>query len=413
LSDAFPDGEITRVIRADPVTPGLLFVGTETGIFMSLDDGESWERMKGGFPVVPVYDLKIKGSDLIAGTHGRSFWVLDDISPLRALADANRETRLLDPRPAIRTRPHFGAMGSVKAPVSFGIVFGIGGGIATVENPDGTKRREHLDVGENPPSGALINYWLEDRGGPSVKISILGADGAEIASFGPDDKIASRPTCHAGLNRFVWDLRMKGPEKLDSGLVVRKNKPLHSESDGQPGPVVLPGRYQVVLTAGEDSFKSWLTVEKDPRLASADGLAAQFPLLAALHDCLGRLNGGVNRIRRIRRQLDALAAKGEPDMVETAKAIAVKLSAIEGVLVDVHRQSPRDVLRNPAGLNDTLVDLINTVTISDKAPTRQAAEVSRLIMARVDEQLASLATLAAGEIEGLNAEAMLVPHIVV
>ena len=136
---SFPASEITRVVRADPVRPGLLFVGTETGIYVSLDDGQSWMRMPGGLPVVPVYDLKIKGSDLVAGTHGRSFWILDDISPLRALADGSAGTRLFAPRTTIRTRLHFGALGGVRAPISFAITFGIGGGIATTERPDGTK----------------------------------------------------------------------------------------------------------------------------------------------------------------------------------------------------------------------------------------------------------------------------------
>ncbi len=106
--------------------------------------------MPGGLPVVPVYDLKIKGSDLIAGTHGRSFWILDDISPLRALADGNTGTRLIAPRPTIRMKLHFGALGGVRIPYSFALTFGIGGGIATVEQPDGTRVREHLDCRREP-----------------------------------------------------------------------------------------------------------------------------------------------------------------------------------------------------------------------------------------------------------------------
>ena len=102
ISDTFPPSEISRVVRADPIRRGLLFVGTESGIYITLDDGQSWTRMPGGLPVVPVYDLKIKDADLVAGTHGRSFWILDDISPLRALADGITGTRLIPPRSAIR-----------------------------------------------------------------------------------------------------------------------------------------------------------------------------------------------------------------------------------------------------------------------------------------------------------------------
>src|SRR5262249_47043708 len=147
-------------------------VGTETGVFCSVDDGLSWTRLKGGLPVVPVYDLKIKGADLIAGTHGRSFWILDDLSPLRALADGKTATRLIAPRTTIRSRMRFGALGGVKRDISHALVFGIGGGIATVERPDGTKVREHLDVGENPPNGVIVYYWLAEAAAGTGKAPV-------------------------------------------------------------------------------------------------------------------------------------------------------------------------------------------------------------------------------------------------
>ncbi len=175
ISDTFPPTEITRVVRADPIRPGLLFVGTETGIYVTLDDGQSWMRMAGGLPVVPVYDLKIKGADLVAGTHGRSFWILDDISPLRTLADGKTGTRIVAPRATIRTKLHFGALGGVRIPFSFAITFGIGGGIATTERPDGIREREHLDVGENPPNGAIVYYWLDDDTSGPVALTFSDA----------------------------------------------------------------------------------------------------------------------------------------------------------------------------------------------------------------------------------------------
>ena len=121
ITGNFPINEITRVIRADTVRRGLLFIGTETGIYFSLDDGKTWMRMRGGLPVVPIYDLKIKDADLVAGTHGRSFWILDDIAPLRALADGSAASRLIPPRETIRTKLHFGSMAGVRGPVAFAI----------------------------------------------------------------------------------------------------------------------------------------------------------------------------------------------------------------------------------------------------------------------------------------------------
>jgi hypothetical protein len=412
INGDFPKGEITRVLRADPERRGLLFVGTETGIFFSLDDGSSWARLPGGLPVVPVYDLKIKGSDLVAGTHGRSFWILDDISPLRALADGDGATRLIAPRPAIRTRLRFGALGTVKHDISFALTFGIGGGIATVENPDGTKVREHLDLGENPPHGAIIYYWLGEAETGPVTLTFRDAAGHAIATFRSDDAalpLERRPRTRKGLNRYVWDMRHPGPVKIDASLVSQRNKPLAPDPDPQSGPVAIPGDYRVELTVGSATHGADLAIVKDPRLSTPlEAHQRQFDLLTALTQSLSQVNASVNQIRRLKRQLGALAAAaGEPhaDLVERAKAGIASLTAIEGVLVDMHRESARDVLRHPAGLDDTLVDMINTVAMSDTSPTAQADAVAREVMAKAESQIAKLKTLVGEEIAAIYVSA--------
>ena len=191
-------------------------------------------RMQGGMPVVPVYDLKIKDADLIAGTHGRSFWILDDITPLRALADGSAGSRLIPPRETIRTKLHFGSMSGVRGPFAFAITFGIGGGIATHELPDGTRRREHLDVGENPPNGAIVYYWLDDKVSVPVSLTFRDSSGATVVTLRSDDTTlaaARRPTARPGLNRFVWDMKHPGPERIEPPWAALKNKPLASEPD--------------------------------------------------------------------------------------------------------------------------------------------------------------------------------------
>ncbi len=405
----FPSGEITRVVRADPVRQGLLFVGTETGVFFSLDDGQSWARLPGGLPVVPVYDLKIKGADLVAGTHGRSFWILDDISPLRALADGNTGTRLIPPRTTFRSRMRFGALGNVKHDVSFALVFGIGGGIATVERPDGTKIREHLDVGENPPIGAIVYYWLgADASGP-VALTFRDAAGTPIATMRSDDTSLSaerRPGTRQGLNRYVWDMRHPGPVKIDASLALLKVKPLAAEPDAQSGPLTVPGDYRVELTVGSIAAAADFSIVKDPRLATPpEAHARQFALLQELTQSLSLLNEAVNRIRRVKHQLGTLAEavrKSHPALADKANAAVASLLEIESVLVDVHRQSPRDVLRHPAGLDDTLIDLINTVAMSDTSPTAPADAVSRELMTSVAGEIAKLDALLAGEVAAIN-----------
>jgi photosystem II stability/assembly factor-like uncharacterized protein len=407
-SIGFPAGEITRVIRADPVRPGLLFVGTETGVFASLDSGQNWVRLPGGLPVVPVYDLKIKDSDLIAGTHGRSFWILDDISPLRALADGNTGTRLIAPRPTVRMKLHFGALGGVRIPYSFALTFGIGGGIATVERPDGIRVREHLDVGENPPNGVILYYWLEDASGP-VALTFRNADGSDIVTLRSDDdalSAARRPSAKPGLNRFVWDMRHPGPVRVEPSWALLKKKPLGNEPEPPPGPTVVPGEYRIELEVGSESRTASISIVKDPRVpTSPEGYASQFALLKLLYDKLSTLNEAVNRIRRVRSQLAALtqmAGERHPEITDAAKSVGEQLTAIESVLIDVKRESPRDTLRHVAGLNDTLVDLISTVAIADMAPTVPAQAVSRQIMASVDGEIAKLDALLTTDIARIN-----------
>ncbi len=399
----FPTNEISRVLRADPERKGLLFVGTETGVFYTFNDGASWLRMGGGLPVVPVYDLKIKNSDLVAGTHGRSFWILDDITPLRGLAEHDDGTCLFAPRTTIRTRLHFGAVRSLRpSGVAMAVAPGVGGGIRTYKKTDGTTGREHLDVGENPPNGAILYYWLEEGASGPVKVTFRDSSGAEIVSFRSDDEdlsAARRPPVQAGLNRYVWDLKYPGPGKPDPSLAPPRNKPLAVDADPPAGPTVVPGEYVVELSVGAERLSATFSVEKDPRLATTrEDYQRQFKLWCRLSGSLKRVNETVDGIRRLKRQLRLVGG----ELASEAKAASEALSAIEGVLVDLHRQSDRDVLRNPAGLNDTLIDLISVVSVSDSRPTAQAEAVSAEIMARADEEIAKVERVMVGEIAELN-----------
>lgn len=410
----FPETEITRVVRADPVRQGLLFAGTETGLYCSLNDGQSWMRMGGGLPVVPVYDLKIKGADLVAGTHGRSFWILDDITPLRVLAADSRGCRLIAPRETVRTRLHWGALRGLRPRgVAFAIAPGVGGGVRTFRRPDGTGGREYLDVGENPPTGAIVYYWLDREISGPVSLTFRDETGAVIARFRSDDPglpAARRPPVRPGLNRFVWDLRHLGPEALDLALAPPRNRPLAAPADPPAGPTVVPGRYRVEMSAGSQTEAAEFRVVKDPRLATTpEAYHRQFELLRELTASLGRLHATVNQIRRLKLRLAVLAEGSHDDkggLAAQAKGAAGKLALIEAVLVDVHRESERDVLRNPAGLNDILVDLINTVSIADTAPTAQAEAVSREIMARVEAEIGKVERLIATEIAAVTRQVL-------
>ncbi len=405
-----PASEITRVLRADPVAAGLLYIGTETGVHFSLDDGATWTRMAGGLPVVPVYDLKLKDSDLVAATHGRSFWILDDVTALRGLAKSRKATRLFAPRTAIRTKLHWSAGSNVRGGISYGPAFGIDGSTVIVENPDGTRMREHLDVGENPPNGAIVYYWLAEDAKEAVTLTFRDLAGRKIAAYASDAKDAAparKPGTKAGLNRFVWDMKYPGPTRLDYDLAPARPKPLAPDPENPPGPTVVPGSYGVDLTIRDKVQSAGFSVVKDPRLSTTTAdYAAQFALHKELVASLSKLKQALNRLRRMQRQLGEAAeraGKSERALRGRALAIGQKLSAIERVMVDPLRKSVRDVLRSPAGLNDTLFDMIAMTTTGDAAPTSQTKAVSREVMDKVDGEVGKFEALVEGEIVQLNA----------
>ncbi len=411
INGNLPGNEITRVVRADAKAKGLLFVGTETGIWFSLDDGKRWRRMGGGLPNVPVYDLKLKDADLVAATHGRSFWILDDVTALRGMVDGKKGTRLFAPRQAIRTKLHWSAGANVRTGVAYGPAFGIDGSTVMVEKADGTRYREHLDVGENPPNGAVIWYWLAEEAKEPVVLTFRekGERGTKIVSFSSADKDAAparRPGTKKGLNRFVWDLKHPGPTKLDYSLAPARPKPLAPDPENPAGPTVVPGTYGVELSVGGKAQAASFTLVKDPRLSTTtQAYAAQFGLHMQLIGSLSKLKQAVNDLRRLKKQLEEIAGragKGQKPLARRTGALVQKLSAIEKVLVDPERKSARDVLRNPAGLNDTLFDMIQMTTVGDAAPTTQTAAVSKETMAKVDKSVAQFTALVKAELGPLN-----------
>ncbi|HZQ01604.1 MAG TPA: hypothetical protein VFB13_18820 [Reyranella sp.] len=411
INGNLPNDEISRVVRADPKARGLLFVGTETGIWFTLDDGRHWRRMGGGLPNVPIYDLKLKDADLVAATHGRSFWILDDVTALRGMADGKNRTRLFPPRTAIRTKLHWSAGANVRTGIAYGPAFGIDGSTVMVERADGTRYREHIDVGENPPNGAVIWYWLAEapKGPVTLTFRDKGERGPKIVSFSSADKEAPparRPTAKKGLNRFVWDLKHPGPTRLDYGLAPPRPKPLVPDPENPPGPTVVPGSYGVELSVDGESEAASFTLVKDPRLSTtAEAYAAQFKLHMQLIGSLSKLKEAVNALRRIKKQLEETAGragKGQKPLVKRTTGLVQKLAAIEKVLVDPERKSARDVLRNPAGLNDTLFDMVQMTTVGDAAPTTQTLAVSRETMQKVDDLVGRFEALVKAELGPLN-----------
>jgi len=410
INGDFPTNEITRVLRSDPISDDLLFVGTETGIFYSLDDGEHWVRMQGGFPVVPVYDIQIKNEDLAVATHGRSFWIADDITPLRNMAKKHEVTHgemLFKPRDTVRQKLHWATGVFDGDGKNYSPAFGVGGTTYHKTMSDGQTKNIHLDVGENPPNGAIIYYWFDEEPEGRVALIFRDHEGEPVIKFtnDKDEKPNKKVPTKKGLNRFVWDMHLPAPTAFDPKLVEKPYEPLAKSGDGR-GPRVAPGNYFVELDAEGAKLEQPFKVVKDPRLeTSQDDFDAQFKALLELHETQDKLHQGVNNLRWLRKQLLALKGKLQRHhqaIADATDSLIEQFTQIEGTLVNRFKETPRDVLRHPAGLDDTLGELAWVMSIADTAPTSQALEVSADVQQKVEAQLLKLQGLIDGPVVELN-----------
>jgi len=429
IVDGIPDHEFTRVIRADPARRGLLYAGTETGVYVSFDDGTRWEPMQGNLPVVPIYDLLIKDYNLVVATHGRSFWILDDLTPLHQLAERRdpAATRLFKPAPTVRflTYQGFGSPGG--SDVSYRHAGAVGVSYRLQNEPDGTKKEVFLDAGENPPFAVVVNYYLAEEPEGIVTLSFLDAEGQEIRQFSskskpkeppadaPPEPLAEaaaegeealetepavpeqepRVATEVGINRFVWNLRYPDARKIPG---VKSLDWLVS------GPVVPPGRYQVRLSVADESYTETFELLKDPRVAASDDdLRAQFDFNLRVHTTLTKLHDAVIQIRDVKQQLDGwqerLKGSDTAALRAAARQAAQRLSAIEEELIQVKAEGPRD---DSAKLNFKLAVLPFITASADARPTQQVYAVYDDVSGRIEAQLAALREVIDTEIAAFN-----------
>ncbi len=398
ITTGIPDNDFTRVIREDPVRRGLLYAGTETGLYVSFDDGAHWQSLRLNMPAVPIHDLVIKDDDLVVATHGRSFWILDDISPLRQVSDEVFEAsvHLFQPRPTMR----FLAVFSYDMPPTPGKNFAFLGPFQATyrqqEIATGEKVRKYLDAGQNPPDGAVIHYALKEQPQGEVTLTFLTASGQVIRTFsseekeeqlrpGPDKdkeqkKKEPRVPKAAGANRFVWDLRCAPPTGIEGD---RKSEEI------MKGPLVPPDVYQVQLQVGDQIYTQPFAVLKDPRVTtSQEDLQQQFDLLQAIRAKVSEVHGAVNAVRSIRRQADEWEQRTRgldihESLVTLGKSLKDKLSAIEEELIQPKVKDQMDTLSEPMRLSAKFAALAGTVASADAPPTRQAGLLFEDLSARV------------------------------
>lgn len=407
IIDGIPLNDFLRVVREDPSRRGLLYAGTETGVYFSLDDGQSWQPLQLNLPAVPVYDMVVKGADLVAGTHGRSFWILDDLTPLRRLTDATvrAPAHLFKPAPTYRVLHQ---LGLVPAAVSdknaagpgknySAALFGTGGTYIEKPTADGKSVRVFLDAGTNPPDGVPVTFHLKDEPQGEVKLTFVDSKGEVIKAFsstGEQTKLQARK----GMNRFVWDMRYPDayqPPAGDAQDLKSVPPPV--------APLAPPGNYGVELTAAGLTCSGSFELLKDPRSsATQEDLNAQFALLVAIRDRLSEVRRAVREIGDIRQQVEecerrAQGMPGTGSLSDAARQLKEVLSAIESELVAVPLPG-RSTRGLPSRLTEKLVALVPVVSSTDARPTRQSYEVFNMLSAGVNGNLGRLRSIVEKEV---------------
>ena len=385
ITDGLPDTVFTHAIHEDTVRKGLLFAGTETGIWVSFDDGAKWQSLQLELPTVPVHDITTHGNDLLIATHGRAFWILDDISPLRQMTAevANEDAHLFKPETAFRFRGGGG--------------FRLPGGVA---------------AGENPPSGAVIDYTLKTAPKDGVTLQILDSKGKVVRKYSSKKEQGAAPSgfaaffgggetlpAKAGMNRFEWDLRYEAPTRVPGAVAW---------GGFEHGPLAVPGDYQVKLTVAGHDYTSPLRVEEDPRVrVSADDLQKQLDFGLQIGARITAAHDAVNQIREMHTQLGALEkrlagndkAKAAAD---AAKELDKKLTAVEDALIQSKSTSGEDPLNYPIMIADQMLALTSTVDSADTAPTQSARDVFDVLNKQLDAQLETYRQLKDKDLVELN-----------
>ena len=409
IDAGLPQHEFCRVIREDPNHEGLLYVGTELGIHVSFDDGATWQSLQCNLPVTPIYDLVVKGTDLVVATHGRSFWILDDLTPLHQMrGDVLRASRhLLKPRDAVRTPPHISAAwAGTPGGKNYHVTMGQNATYYVDELDSGHVRKRLIDAGDDLERGVRITYFLEHAAVGDARLTISDGDGNEIETFSstiPTDKKDRDGlyiTAAAGMNSFQWPMTYPSGEKM-----------VETEFHKRPsGPLSKPGTYQATLTVRDWSMTQSFELLKDPRVTTSNAdLAEQFDFLIRIRDKLSEIVTGVNTIRSLKRQLcdwgeklaDNAAASAA---VAAAEALKEQLERVEAELVQAEFTSDGDSLNYREKLFEKLSALTPVVGSADARPTRQSYDVFQKLAGQADEQLAVLTALIAGELALVNGQ---------
>ncbi len=395
INNGIPDGAATSTIREDPKQKGLLYAGTETQVYVSFDDGDHWQSLRLNMPASSVRDLAIKDDDLIAGTHGRGYLILDNVTPLRQLAAnaAATKPRLYAPQTAMRIRNNM--------------------------NPP-TPWPPDMATGENPPSGAMIDYFVDPKFSGAITLEIVDGKGTLVSRFKSTDPVPPLdprypdPTLWAraprtvstapGHHRFLWDMRYEEIPGMSTGPDASDAVP-HNTPSVPSSPYVLPGTYTVRMIAGAQTLTAPITVVLDPRVKtpSAD-ITQQYEISRKLYDSMLRATVAIHEIAVVRDQLRSKA--GGATTVIAAGSLEAKLNAIAGG--GGGRGGGGGGRGGPAGppnlnsLRTALARLEHSIQNADAAPTAAQIEAADLTAQPLPGLLQQWDALKKSDLKALN-----------
>jgi len=369
IVSGIPDGAYVHAVREDPKKRGLLYAGTELGVYVSFDAGTHWQPLQLNLPRSPIHDLVVKDDDLVVATHGRSFWVLDDITPLRQTNAQSAQADMILYQPQTALRLHY---------------------------PEEFDKRQ--PVGDNPPPGAIIDYYFKAAPKDEVTLDVLDAQGKAVRHFSSKEKKeAEQPPewpdrvervktipANEGMNRFAWDLRYNDPVQIPDAFY---------SGTGPKGPLAIPGDYRVKLTVAGKSQTAPLKLVIDPRTKGSEAaVQKQFSLSMQVNDRISQLHQAVNEIRDLKSQIKNLHLRFDEDerlkpALNAADDLEHKMFDVEQQLIQVNMKGSEANLAFPSMLNERFDAFSHSIEGSDSAPTKSQLDVFQTLSGQLDAQL--------------------------
>ena len=368
ITNNIKNENFTRVLRADPARKGLLYAGTESGLYISFDDGNSWKPFQQNLPIVPITDLTIKDNSLIVATQGRSIWMLDDLTVLHQLPNSDKNPYLFKPKPTYRLR-------------------GSGG-------------ESSLTMGTNKPNGVEIHFYIPsyNKGSDKVELSFHDEKGNEIRKFSTSDD-DNKLEVKDGGNVFVWDYKYPGAENFD-GMVMW--------SASLNGAKAVPGTYQVRLSVNNFEFENSFKILKSPTSESTvDQMREQFNFVNQINKTLSKAHQSIKKIRKTKLKLNDFLTtfsdnKDAENIIKKANFLIDSLSTVENALYQTNNESRQDPLNFPIKLTNKLGHIADLVTMNDFPPTDQDKKLMTELSKKIDKEIEIFNKLMTNDVSEFN-----------